>query len=366
MATQKLMREKKMDFELQRKRPEKILCEFSIETRIDDVELSAKIKEKLCSLGILPNQETTYILEVSFDAAIYKDGNFYKFPVEWKEWQLNQLNHKKPEEKGHTIIQGVLSQQLDKISQEVDSFQIPYQRASIIGEDLGDLNRVDFCIFEDPNPQKESDTSGGKKSRRREKPIRAFSIIPHRPSLLEHAAEVIAEQIVRKVKEESIKKLEKANHTPNLVRAEEIFTALATAILEEQPQESTTPESLAVKMIAHAQIKNDWPLEIVSEGDVTPQVGKMDPDSEIDCPEYLIFTKWKRHWRLNKVLDLASAKHHILFSGYNQKNVEQVIVLYQLKPVHFNLFIEDNGEIRPISKSNTHTAKKLLLSWSDK
>lgn len=77
-----------MDYEIAYKNPERMyLCDFSIETRIDDIDLPNKIKDKLNSLNLLPNPEKVYVLDVSFGVAIYKDIEFYKFPVERKQWQ---------------------------------------------------------------------------------------------------------------------------------------------------------------------------------------------------------------------------------------------------------------------------------------
>lgn len=355
-----------MDMNLETKMPERnYLCNFSIETRIDDTELSSKIKEKLCSLNLLPNAEMIYVIAVSFDADIYKDEEFYKFPIERKQWEIDKLKTQAPKERAQNIIGEVLSQQLNNITTELAPFNIRYQSASIAGEDFGDINRVDFCIYEDTASQKENTLSNKKKSRRKETRITAHSIIPHRPSMLKMAAKVFAEQIIRQAEAEYKKEEEKANHSPNMVCVDDIFVVLATAILEEQPKEFSSPELVSFEMIAHAQMKNDWPLEIVGEDGVFSEERELELGSEIDCPEYLIFIKRKHNWTLKKVEDLIAAKHTILFSGYNQKSVEQVIVLHNLKPVSFNLFIEDNGEIIPISKSEAHKAKKLLLSWNN-
>lgn len=40
-------------------------------------------------------------------------------------------------------------------------------------------------------------------------------------------------------------------------------------------------------------------------------------------------------------------------------------MLHSLKNVRFNLFVDNDGEIAPISKSDAHIARKLFLSWCE-
>lgn len=157
-----------MEHDLSYKKPERnYLCDFYIETRIDDTELPVKIKDKPGSLNLIPNPEVIYSIDVSFDAAIYKDREFYEFPVERKQWQIDNLKKQNSTEKAHTIIGEVLSQQLDNICKEISSFNIRYSSASIAGEDFENTNRVDFCIYEGSFAQKENISSDNKKSRQK-------------------------------------------------------------------------------------------------------------------------------------------------------------------------------------------------------
>ena len=88
----------------------------------------------------------------------------------------------------------------------------------------------------------------------------SHSVVPHRPSLSKHIAEVLAKMILEDMQKKSEKEIEMSLHTPNLAGAGKLFTALATAILEDQPNEVATPESLSYELINQAQIKDDWPL----------------------------------------------------------------------------------------------------------
>lgn len=359
-----------MEHEIEYKKPEKkYLCRCTVDTRIDDVDLPNKIIDKLNSLAVLPDPEMNYALNVSFGIVVYEDEWFYDFPVERRQWQIDKLEDLK--QKGdvkqlkHTIMGEVLAQQLHNICDALAPLNINYHSATIAGEDFEELNRVDFDIYEDTSAAREGFSASQKKGKRKETKMVSHSVIPHRPSLSKHIAEVLAKMILEDMQKKSEKEIEMSLHTPNLVGAGKLFTALATAILEDQPNEVASPESLSYELINQAQIKDDWPLEIAGTPGVHVEENKLNPDNQIDCPEYLVYVKKKHSWTLRKVTDLAAAKRVILFGGYNLKSIEQVIVLYNLKNVQFNLFVDNDGEIAPISKREAHTAKKLLLSWCE-
>ena len=342
----------------------KYLCNFSIATNIYDTELSNKIKEKFCSLELSPNPDASYVIEISFDLKIYGDIQFYKFPVERNQVQLERLKQQTPKEKAHTIIGDVLSQQAHTICKNLPTTNIPYHSVIIAGESKNDLNRVDFCIYEDMFATSPDEETTSKKSKRKGTIYVTYSIIPDREYIVKTGAKVLAEQILRRAEDECKKSLEKSAHTPNMVSADKIFMALATAILEENcGNGNSSPELLSYEMIANARLKNDWPLEILGDGGSVPKESAVYIDTQIDCPEFLIFIKRKHYWTLQKVDNLNVAKHTILSNGYKQKSVEQIIVLHNLQNVRFNLYTENAGEIIPIEKSEASNTKKLLLSW---
>ena len=118
-------------------------------------------------------------------------------------------------------------------------------------------------------------------------------------------------------------------------------------------------------MLSQAELKNDWPLEIVGDSRIFHPEKQIKADDLIDCPEYLIFIKNRHLWTLKKAADLDEAKHTILYKGYSQQGVELIIVLHNLDLVNYDLFKENNGEIIPVSKEEAHSAKKLFLRWCD-
>lgn len=349
-----------------RKPERKYLCDFSLETFIYDVDLPTKIKDKLASLNVLPTPDMIYVLDVSFDVKVYHIKEFYKFPVERKQWQIDELEKQTPKRQTETMIHQILAQQLDNICKELSPFNIQYQAAIIAGEEFDDLNRVDFCIYESEFLQKENPNEEKKKTRRKETTLISHSIIPNRPHIAQKAAELFAEQMVKRIEEEYKKLLEKSAHTPNLIKVEKVFTALATAIMDEFPDTHSSVVTLAYELSIQAKIKNDWPLEIIGQTGYYPKENTICFNDEIDCPEYLIYVKRKHDWTLKKVSGLDSAKNEILYHGYNTKSVEQIIVLHNLEHIKFNLLVEDCGEIIPIAKNEAHTAKKLFLSWCNK
>lgn len=359
-----------MDYEIEYKKPEKkYLCRFTVDTRINDVDLPNKIMDKFRSLAVLPDSEKVYALNVSFGIVVYEDERFYDFPVERRQWQIDKLEDLK--QKGdvkqlkHTIMGEVLAQQLHNICDALAPLNINYHSATIAGEDFEEINRVDFDIYEDTSAVREGLSATQKKGKRKETRMVSHNVVPHRPSLSKHFAEVLAKMILEDMQKKSRKEAEMSLYTPNLVSTEKMFTALTTAILEDQPSEVASPEALSYELLNQAQIKDDWPLEIAGTPGAHVEENKLNPDSQIDCPEYLVYVKKKHSWTLRKVTDLAAAKQVILSGGYNLKSIEQVVVLHDLKNVRFNLFVDNDGEITPISKSDAHTAKKLFLSWCE-
>ena len=331
----------------------KEFCNFSIEAPIYDVDLPSKIKEKLDSLDLHPNPEYVYDFSILFDVDTYLELEFYHFPVEWKQYEIENLEKIKnnPKERRETILDGVLRQQIHNICDALESFPVKFSTASIEGEYFnGEVNRVYISIFEDP-------------TKKREKNAHTCSlIIPDGRAMINNFIKTFEKIKKDHEKNEQKKAEEKAQHIPEMKSVEEIFLALATAILEDRPDKSTTPERLSREMILQGKIENDWPLEI--RGYKTDAKEKRVLDmGEIDCPEILVYVKRKNDWTLSKIKNLEEAKKKVLTQGYNHKGVEQVIVLHNLKNLRFKLYAENRGEIEPISKSKAHTAKNLVLSW---
>ena len=143
-----------MGCEIEYTKPErKYLCLFTVDARIDDVDLPNKIMDKLNSLAVLPDPEKNYALNVSFGVVVYEDERFYGFPVERRQWQIDKLEDLKQKgdvkQLNHTIMGEVLAQQLHNICDALAPLNISYHSATIAGEDFEEINRVVFEIYED-------------------------------------------------------------------------------------------------------------------------------------------------------------------------------------------------------------------------
>ena len=240
----------------------------------------------------------------------------------------------------------------DNICDTLKPFPINFATASIAGNHLiGDINQVYISISEDVTKKRDK------------KALTCSLIIPDREAMIQNFVKAFEDIMKRREKEEQKKIAEKAQHTPDIKSGEEVFLALATAILEDRPDKSTTPERLSREMILQGQIVDDWPLEIRGYFKCDAKEKCIMDMRQMDCPEFLVYVKRKNYWTLSKVKNLKEAKSKVLTQGYNYKGVEQVIVLHNLKNLKFKLYADNEWGIEPIAKSKAHTEKNLTLSW---
>ena len=267
----------------------KTFCNFSIETPIYDIDLPNKIKDKLISLDVHPEPGKVYRLNVSFEDINYYIVDFYRFPVEWKQWEIEKLEKLekagKIDERADIIRTGVLSQQLENICNALEPFNIDFAAAAIMGKSIdGEENRVDFDICETSPTSKWGYSKNRTKANQEESKCVPRFIIPNIDSFANNLAKVL-ERIAKQHEEnENKKQQEKSQHTPNMKDTKEIFTALATAILKDCPNKSLSPENLSREMLVQAQIESDWPLEIRGYANSLPMERSLIPKREIDCP----------------------------------------------------------------------------------
>ena len=341
---------------------DKKLCSFTVSACIYDLDLASKVNDKIQILNLSPKIDMIYRVKVSFNKKDYYNAEFYKFPVERKQWQIEKLEKFDENEKRQTIINEVLSAQLQNVCKELKKFNITYRKISMIGDDFGNLRQVKIEITEDTaTKQREEIELGSKKSKTKPLFRTIATIIPDQPYINDRAAEVIADLYIKKFNADKLKELEKSKHTPNLISTERFFNTIANAIITEFTDKYVSSELLAKRLLSQAILKNDWPLEIVSKEGTSSKQSEL--ENEIDCLEYLIYIKRRHSWILKKIQDLEEAKQIILTEGYNRKFVEEIIVLHNLKIKQFDLFVENRGEIIPVEKLEAHTTKKLFLRW---
>ena len=257
----------------------------------------------------------------------------------------------------------MLSAQLHNICKEISAFNIAYRNIKIVGVDFDRVNQIKVEIEEDKRVIQEFSSTKTKKSKSSGTIYTVASIVPDYDSLIKSASKILLELMKRDVDKERTKDYEKSKHTPNLIKTKKVFNALASALITEFPDKYTSSELIVEELLSQATLKNDWPLEIVSKETYNTQ---NELGEEIDCPEYLIYIRKRHSWELKKIPDLDVAKLIILTEGYNRKFVDEIIVLRNLSPINFDLFVEDRGEINLISKAEAHNVKKLLLSWRNK
>lgn len=330
----------------------KLFCNFSIETPIYDVDLPNKILEKLNSLDLHPNPKKVYDLFVYFSDDAWLELELYKFPVQWKQHEIDYLEKIKndPNERRKTILKGVLNQQIHNICDALETFPFYFATSTISGERFDDINQVYIFIEEKAERRKKNAPTG-------------TLVIPSRMEILTNLKKAFEDIMKRREKAEQKKAEEIAQHTPNMKNVEEIFLALANAILEDRPDKTTSPKTLAREMILQGELVCDWPLEIRGHVKYEAKDNRLLDMDQMDCPKFLVYVKRKSAWTLSKVKNLEDAEYQIICSGYNYKDVEQVVVLHNLKNLKFKLYSRTRYKIEPISKSKAHTAKNLTLGW---
>lgn len=333
---------------------EKVLVrEFTFEAEIYDVTLPEKVLSALQADPILIDPKLYYAVDVIFDKASYHTAAFFQYPLDKPPFTHNRKMSE--QEVLHEKVSAILSQQLSKVQDAVKSAGIEIGSSAIIGEELADLHRIHVKIFEED--EKEYD----KKGKRKTKYI-VNSIVPDRPFILKRAVEVFAKMFQEDMAKNARKEHEQATHTPNMVVASTLFTAVAKSILlDSRKAHDANIAALGEELLAHAVLSCDWPLKI--EGYKTA-AEPITPDFKIDCPEFLLYSEdIQGRWTLEKIEGLRVAQYRITKEGYNKKSTARMSVLQNLKPIGFDLFSETGEGLAKIKKEKAVGEKKLNVSW---
>jgi hypothetical protein len=338
------------------KREKKIL-QFTIESKIYDPNLPQKIKEKIVAKLPKINPEIYYAIDVVFDKSVYSEAEFYNFKLEKPPFSRQGRNAESDQEKRRNLMTAILSQQLEKVFNEIKSLDFDMDGAAIIGDNLDNPLCVEFHLYKSAN--KEFDKKGKLKNH-----IMAHSIMPDRPYINEKFVKEFAKYVHEQMTKDAIKQAELEKHTPNMIESKKLFRAIAKAKLaESQDNDKTTITKLTDELHSQATVKSDWPLEIIRGTKAECQENPV--PSKIDCPEYLLYQSHNGgHWTFKKVENLKAAQYIITKVGYNLKNTTSIIVLHNLKPVPFTLFEETEEGLVAFDKEHASGKKKLHLSWS--
>lgn len=321
--------------------------EVVINTKIYDPELPQKAVQALSGdiTELEPNERLA--LDIVFNKAVYQQVEFYRY-------ELTQ-EHKEPvpktdREKARQKVYDVLGEQLDKVISALKEFGFEFGDTGIIGDDLED-DAVHIELYR----QKASITGKGK--RQTETNVR--SVMPDRPYIVKTAAEAFARMFLEHMRKENAIEVAKKNHTPNWVSAGELFAAISNALAEENEDAITVD-----KLIDKAYMTSDWPLHMRSR----LRADKCDPmtgDTQIDCPEYIVFQlNHGGSWELKEVDGLKSAQQAITKQGFHYKQTKAVIVLKDLKKVPYTLFAESDDGLIAVTPSEANAHKKLHVSWN--
>lgn len=329
-----------------------ILKEFTVEAEIFNIDLSEKIIKVLADEGFTPDPELYYDVDIVFDKQVYRKAEFYRYPIPEDKKPKESSKKQSKQERLAELIGAVLSSQLGTVRNALKAYGFFIDKATIIGDEH--VDGVAITIFEGEKPEPV-------KGRKPPKHFSVDCIMPDRPFTQKQVAIMLANMYRRRIREEAIKEEKWNQHTPNLVSAAVVFTSISNALYEEKPIEA---ESLKAKLIKEARIENDWPLHICSRT-CQNQDRKIEATALLDCSEYMVFQRHQSgRWELKTANDLKDAKRIIVKEGFNQKQMENILVLHNLEPVPYTLHIETEEGLRAVTIEEARGNKKLLVSWN--
>ncbi len=320
----------------------KELKKFIIAAEIYDTELPQKIYSELSSKLPELDKEYYYDLDIVFNKSVYQCMEFYEYPLEKPLEQKEGKQYKAKE-----LISNILSEQLDQILKEIETLEFDLGSSGIIGDNI-DNHNIEVTLYR--GDKKEYRKNGNLMPH-----IRANSIMPDRPYIVEKTVKFFADMCLRKMEEDKKKELEKNRHTPNMIKAEIIFNALAE-VLDDIDTES---------MLSEAIIESDCPLKLKKRTKTEIANNPISKNTDLDCPEFLLYKEnTDGLWTLEKIENLKAAKYIITREGFNLKGTAEIVVLKNLNPVLFSLFEETDEGLVEIDKENARGKKKLNLIWN--
>lgn len=323
--------------------------EVVIDTVIYDPELPQKVVQALSDDIPKPEANTRIALDIVFNKSVYHRREFYLY-------ELTQ-EHKGPipktdKEKVHQKVYDILGEQLDKVTAALKEIGFEFGDTGIIGDDLED-DAVHIILY------RQAASIVGKGKRQTETHVR--SVMPDRPFIAKKAAEVMAKMFLEKMKKEATIEAAKKSHIPNWVPAGELFAAISGALSMEMEEDATFA---ADKLLGKAFMTSDWPLRMRSR--LRADQGEpITRDTQIDCPEYIVFHfNDGGSWELKKVDNLKAAQQAITKQGFHYKHTKVVIVLKDLKKVPYTLFAETDDGLIAVAPCEANAYKKLHVSWT--
>lgn len=331
-------------------RNQEVIRQFTIPAEIYELDLTQKILEVLTADMPAVTEEITFGLDLIFSKEVYKKREFYQFPV------TKEQKGPKPrteEEKRKQIIYDVLTEQLHNVAGAMEELGLRFGSTCIIGDDMAS-GLVEVILYREPPVEL---PKGKKKAN-----FRTNSIMPDRPFLLDRMAKALADLYLKQEREGAIKEIEKQRHVANWVPAGKLFLAIAEAL----HSEPATIADIKNKLISEALVESEWPLSVRSRTKYDT-AETLTTETNLDCPEYLIFRLTDGgSWDMKKIENLQAAQQSIVKHGFKSKRFKSIVVIHNEEVIPYTLFAEADDGIIQVTPEEAHGYKKLFVSWSKK
>jgi hypothetical protein len=329
----------------------KVVLSCEINTTIFDEDLGFKVLEKIKETNLKLNNEYYYRLEVTFDLKSYdnKDGLFNFVIKNKKDWE------KQNDEKDKIYL--MLSQQLDEISANLKNIGFDFSSSNIIGDEINNLNIVIINVMRD-------DIKQYNKKGQLTNNTKVNTIMPSYPGFIENFTRAFTEILEKQKDIELRKELEIKNHIPNFVKTELLMESIANGLfLDNKSTKSKKGVEISDKkqsLLRTCKINSEFPLDISGNFDcVENKIVE-----QVDCPEILIYKEYNNgFWTINKVDYLKEVEYEITKDGYCRKDIKDVVVLRNLKPLPFLLINKEYVGMTIIKKTEANKYKKLEVCW---
>lgn len=326
-----------------------IIKQYAIAAEIYDLNLSQKILQAFVEDMPTIDADLTLGLDIVFDKSVYQKVEFHQYPI--------AKEHKGPQprteqEKRRQRIYDTLSDQLDKVVAAMEQIGVRFTTTAIIGDDTGSDQIQILVCKEEP-----LEIPKGKKKT----PFKVNLIMPDRPYIHEQAAKVLAEMMLKDMREGKLKEIARKNHMPNWVSADALFAAIANSL----HSDASTAELVKSTFISEAFIASDWPLHIRSKTK-NDNAESISATTQVDCPEYMLFRLSSGGWEIKKIADLKEAQRYISKHGFTSKYTRSIVVLHNLAPTPYTLFAETEEGLAMITPEEAHVYKKIHVSWNKK
>ena len=172
-------------------------------------------------------------------------------------------------------------------------------------------------------------------------------------------AKALVDLYLKQEREGAIKEMEKQRHVANWVPAGKLFLAIAEAL----HSEPAAIADIKNKLISEALVESEWPLSVRSRTKYDT-AETLTAETNLDCPEYLIFRLTDGgSWDMKKIENLQAAQQCIVKHGFKSKRFKSIVVIHNEEVIPYALFAEADDGIIQVTPEEAHGYKKLFVSW---